>query len=167
MPKNAEWPSAVCPAWPPATFQAPDTAPQSRMRTRLSRRKPSFTTRGARADPPKTMMGSAWRDMGASDAEGFRAPLAEEASGTEDKHGDEEHEVDDFLPRGAEDVRDDDFDARHDDGPEERPHHVAQAAQHHHHVGEEHELEPCRGVHGVERGDEHPRHPHAGDADGK
>src|SRR5262249_756188 len=87
------------------------------MRTRLSRRKPSFTTRGARADPPKTMMGSAWRDMGASDAEGFRAPLAEEASGTEDKHGDEEHEVDDFLPRGAEDVAADDLTPRHDDRP--------------------------------------------------
>src|SRR5262249_39459036 len=119
------------------------------MRTRLSRRKPSFTTRGARADPPKTMMGSAWRDMEASDAEGFGAALAEETGGTEDEHGDEEHEVDHFLPRGAEDVGADDLDTRHDDGPEEHPHHVTDAAQHHPHVGEEQEREPRRGVHGV------------------
>src|SRR5215467_5569444 len=167
MPKNAEWPSEVCPAQPPATFQAPETAPQSRMRTRLSRRKPSLMMRGASADPPKTTRGRAWRDIGASDAEGFGAALAEEAGGTEDEHSDEEHEVDYFLPRGAEDVGADDLDARHDDGTEERPHHVAQAAQHHHHVSEEHELEPRRRVHGVERGDEHPRHAYAGDADGE
>src|SRR5215467_14006419 len=142
MPKNAEWPSAVCPAWPPATFQVPDTAPQSRMRTRLSRRKPSFTTRGARADPPKTMMGSAWRDIETSDAEGFGAPLAEETGGTEDEDGDEEHEVDHFLPGRAEEIRSDHLYPRHDDGAEERSHHVTETAQHHHHVGEEHKLEP-------------------------
>src|SRR5215471_5067072 len=107
------------------------------MRTRLSRRKPSFTRSGARADPPKTTMGSARRDMAASDAEGFGAALAEETGGTEDEDGDEEHEVDHFLPGGAEEIRSDHLHSRHDDGAEERPHHVTEAAEHHHHIGEE------------------------------
>src|SRR5512138_3291114 len=137
------------------------------MRTRLSRRKPSRTTRGARAEPPKTMLGSAWRDMEASDAKSFRAALAEEAGGAEDEDGDEEHEVDHFFPGGAEEVRPDDLHPRHNDGAEKGAHHVAEATQHHHHVGKEDELEPRRRVHGVEGRDEHTRHPHAADADGE
>src|SRR5262245_38295556 len=137
------------------------------MRTRLSRRKPSFTTRGVSAEPPKTTIARTWRDIETSDAEGFGAALAEETGGTEDEDGDKEHEVDHFLPGGAEDVGADDLHARHDDGAEERPHHVAQAAQHHYDIGEEDELEPRRGVHGVERGNEHARHAHTGDADGE
>src|SRR5438093_4867464 len=99
-----------------------------RMRIRLSRKKPSWMTRGVRAAAPKKPMARGWRRM--SDAQCFGPPLAEEPGGAEDEHGDEEHEVDHFLPRRSEDVGANDLDARHDEGAEERAHHVPEPAQH-------------------------------------
>src|SRR5574342_1074631 len=130
MPKKAECPSETWPAYPPATFQAPETAPHMRIRIRLSRKKPSRIASGAAADAPKTKAARAWRRIGAcaSDAEGFGAALAEEPGGTEYQHCDEEDEIDDFLPGRAEDVGADDLHGGDDEAAQERAHHVAEAS---------------------------------------
>src|SRR5262249_2893389 len=116
------------------------------MRTRLSRRKPSLTTRGASADPPQTMRGRAWRGRERAGPEGSRGGRAEETGGTEAEQGDEQHEKDHSLPAGAEEIGTDAPPAPCDDGAEGRPHHAAQAPQPPRHAREEPELEPRRGV---------------------
>src|SRR5439155_1432175 len=106
-----------------------------------------------------------WAEATPLDPERLGTALTEEPCRAEDEHGDEEDEVADLFPGDAEEVRAHDLHRRHDQASQHRPHHVAEAAQHDDDVGEEHELQPRRGVDGVERRHQRARGADARDAD--
>ena len=105
-------------------FQAAAALPQTRISTRPSSRKASRITSGV--SPARMKNTTAGRvALHVPSASAPRWP--KRPAGPHDEHQDEEHEVEHFLPRGADGVGADDLDRGDDQRCDQRAGHVAQS----------------------------------------